>query len=132
MVDEKNQDNGAASEDVDFTKIMQEIAQEEAALTQEEPADILKEVREATVHSIHDPAYHASRTKPAVATEAGEKQSLSLELSGTMQIKLHFASGGRSIEISCSDDAMICKFADGTEFRIPVGKSQDIASKKSA
>jgi hypothetical protein len=44
-----------------------------------------------------------------------------MELSGVVNLKLCFASGDRSIEVHCTEEALICRMADGTEFRIPTG-----------
>lgn len=48
-------------------------------------------------------------------------QSLTMELTGVVNLKLCFASGERSIEVICTEEALLCRMADGTEFRIPTG-----------
>jgi len=59
--------------------------------------------------------------KTPSAPKGKPEQSLSMELTGVINLKLSFASGDRSIELTCSEDALICRMADGTEFRIPTG-----------
>lgn len=128
MADEKNQVNDDMAEDSDLDKIMQEIANEEKALTAAPAAtETETETVEATVHPI--PSAKAGKMKEAISTNTEEKQSLTLELTGSINLKLRFASGERSIEIECLDDMMVCRMADGTEFRVPVGQS---SSKKTA
>ena len=55
------------------------------------------------------------------ATQKQAEQSLTMELSGVVNLKLCFASGDRSIEVHCTEEALVCRMADGTEFRIPTG-----------
>ena len=55
------------------------------------------------------------------ATKTASEQSLTLELKGVIDLKLCFASGDRSIEVLCTEDALLCRMADGTEFKIPTG-----------
>jgi hypothetical protein len=108
MADEKSQDTGAKADD-DLDKIMKEISSLEAET--ESPAE--KPVA-AVVHKLE--------LKPEVKMETkkeNSEQSLKLELTGTLKLKLSFASGSRGIDIICSDDALICQLADGTEFRVP-------------
>ncbi|NUM89026.1 MAG: hypothetical protein HUU37_07470 [Bdellovibrionales bacterium] len=57
---------------------------------------------------------------PMKAPETAE-QNLKLELRGSINLKLIFSSGERSIEVFCTEDALICRMADGTEFKIPTG-----------
>jgi len=59
----------------------------------------------------------APKAKPKKSAE----QSLTMELTGVVNLKLCFASGERSIEVICTEEALLCKMADGTEFRIPTG-----------
>lgn len=51
-------------------------------------------------------------------------QALTLEMSGVVNLKLCFRSGERGIEVLCSEDALVCRLADGTEFRIPTGNGK--------
>ena len=64
------------------------------------------------------------------ANTGTESQSLKLELTGSLNLRLAFSSGSKSIDLICQDDALICRFADGTEFRIPIQDS--VASDKKA
>lgn len=48
-------------------------------------------------------------------------QALTMELTGVVNLKLCFSSGDRSIELLCTEEALLCRMADGTEFRIPTG-----------
>lgn len=50
-----------------------------------------------------------------------DEQALTLELTGVINLKLCFSSGERSIEVFCTEEALLCRMADGTEFRIPTG-----------
>lgn len=62
-----------------------------------------------------------SLAKTAKPTKKDAEQSLTMELSGVVNLKLCFASGDRSIEVHCTEEALVCRMADGTEFRIPTG-----------
>jgi hypothetical protein len=70
--------------------------------------------------------------KPVVAavqpkktsSNASSQQALTLEMNGVINLKLCFKNGDRSIEVICSEDALVCRMADGTEFRIPTGDSK--------
>jgi putative NADH-flavin reductase len=101
MVDGKNQTN---SGDEDLEKIMQEInsIEQESAVQETSAAALPQNVK---------------------AFPKGEKtsQSLTMELNGSIQLRLVFASGARSMEISCDESGFICRLADGSEFRIPMG-----------
>ena len=72
-------------------------------------------------------------TKPTLTAVQGKKvsspvsssqQTLSLEMNGVINLKLSFKNGDRNIEVICSEDALVCRMADGTEFRIPTGDSK--------
>lgn len=52
------------------------------------------------------------------------QQALTLEMNGVINLKLSFKNGERSIDVICSEDALICRMADGTEFRIPTGNGK--------
>jgi len=117
MSDKNNPVSGGTAADEDLEKIMQEIISEETNLS---------ETKEATVQDIST----AAKAGKIKAEENTEKQTLSLELSGSINLKLYFSSGERSIEVSCGEDAMICRLADGSEFRIPFGTVAN--NKKSA
>ena len=62
--------------------------------------------------------------------KARAKQGLTMEMQGVVNLKVCFTSGDRAIEIICSEDILICRMADGTEFRIPTGFS--VAKKDAA
>ncbi len=69
------------------------------------------------------------KAKPALTSVQSKKsdpvassnQALMLEMSGVINLKLSFKNGDRSIEVICSEEALVCRMADGTEFRIPTG-----------
>lgn len=96
MTDDAMSDDDISEEDLE--KIIQDVAEEE------KPA--------ATVTPL-------KAVPKSYEKKAG--QNLSLELSGVVNLKLSFSSGEKSIEVICSEEAFICKMADGTEFRIPTG-----------
>jgi hypothetical protein len=59
-----------------------------------------------------------------------KEQALTLELTGVINLKLCFSSGERSIEVFCTEESLLCRMADGTEFRIPTGiqpRKRDVA-----
>lgn len=93
--------------DDDLDQIIQEISKEE-------------EAPKAT-------AKPAAAASPNLSVIPGKKagprpeQALNLELTGVINLKLCFSSGERSIEVLCTEEALICRMADGTEFRIPTG-----------
>ncbi|MGE3260364.1 MAG: hypothetical protein AB7K68_01160 [Bacteriovoracia bacterium] len=63
------------------------------------------------------PALNTPKKAPGLRVD----QALNLELTGVINLKLCFSNGERSIEILCNEDALVCRMADGTEFRIPTG-----------
>lgn len=98
MADEKKIDEAPEDE---LDQIIRDMADEEAATPVATPA--------------------VSLAKSPKATKKDAEQSLTMELSGVVNLKLCFASGDRSIEVHCTEEALICRMADGTEFRIPTG-----------
>jgi hypothetical protein len=66
----------------------------------------------------------AAPGSPATNSE----QRLALEMTGVINLKLSFSQGERSIELICSEETLICRMADGAEFRIPTG----VAKKRKA
>lgn len=80
--------------------------------------DMSKEEEEAATPA--KPALEVVQSKKAMAAPAAG-QSLTLEMNGTINLKLVFKSGDRNIEVLCGEDALVCTMADGTEFRIPTG-----------
>jgi len=49
-------------------------------------------------------------------------QSMTLEVQGNLHLKLVFQQGDKAIELRLDENILICKMADGTEFRIPFDK----------
>lgn len=87
-------------------------------------ADMSKEEEEAAP----TPPVSLVKGNKAQAKPPADGQSLTMELTGVVNLKLCFASGERSIEVTCTEEALLCRMADGTEFRIPTG----IAKKRNA
>lgn len=120
MVDEKNQVSEEQLSEDDLDKIMKEIVAEESASDTAATAETAAPA--ATVQPI-------ASQKPATVTpirantgkNSGGDQALKLEFTGPINLKLQFNSGSRSIELICSDETLVCRMADGTEFRIPTG-----------
>jgi hypothetical protein len=108
MADEKKSDD--MSED-ELDQIIADMSKEEEQAAEEEAA--------APVVSIAK----AAPAKPA-AVKGTSDQSLKMELTGVVNLKLNFASGDRSIELTCTEEALLCRMADGTEFRIPTGMAK--------
>lgn len=97
------------SED-ELDQIIQDMSKEEPAETgsaEEKPALTLVRGR-----------------KGQPAPEASSQQALTLEMSGVVNLKLCFKNGDRNIEVICSEESLVCRMADGTEFRIPTGNSK--------
>jgi hypothetical protein len=129
MVDETNQveEENVSVDDLD--KIMQEIVQEDAptdaapqvmstsqvAAPQTPPVEVTRPITNVTpLKAVAEP-----KPKSAVSSNFAGDQALKLEFTGPINLKLAFTTGNKTIEISCSDDALVCKMADGTEFKIP-------------
>lgn len=113
MSDEKEKEEAVAQEDVsesELDQLMEDLASEDATASVETEEEPVAEVRQL-------PA--ASRERESLVAEA--EQSLKLELKGSINLKLCFSSGERSIEVFCAEEALICRMADGTEFKIPTG-----------
>jgi hypothetical protein len=70
--------------------------------------------------------------KKAKSNSGGSSQSLTLELTGTLNLKLGFVTGGKSVELVCTDEALICRFGDGTEIRIPTENPRSASMRRSA
>lgn len=62
----------------------------------------------------------ASTSSPRLARAAS--QSMTLEVQGNLHLKLVFQQGDKSIELRLDENILVCKMADGTEFRIPFDK----------
>jgi hypothetical protein len=121
MADEKK--NEAMSDD-ELDQIIQDMSKEDEQATAEPveapvaafPAEEEEPVREEPVRVLR-------AAKPEYAAPAASDQSLKMELQGVVNLKVNFSSGGRSIELVCSEDALVCRMADGTEFRIPLNQA---------
>lgn len=48
--------------------------------------------------------------------------SLTMVLSGKMSLRLKYEFGGQEVTLSFGDDALRVQLADGTEFKVPVGR----------
>lgn len=106
--------NSPADDDIsedELDQIIQDIAKDDDA---EKPA---------AAAATPSPAPSLSLVSGKKTKESAVKpeQALSLELTGVINLKLCFASGERSIEVLCTEEALVCRMADGTEFRIPTG-----------
>lgn len=73
-------------------------------------------------------AASAPKAAPALELVQGAKkkggsssQALTLEMNGVVNLKLCFKNGERSIEVHCTEEHLLCRMADGTEFKIPTG-----------
>ena len=94
------------SED-ELDQIIQDMSKEEPASPEEKPALTLVQGK-----------------KGSPAPESSNSQALTLEMNGVINLKLCFKNGERQIEVVCSEEALVCRMADGTEFRIPTGHSK--------
>lgn len=55
---------------------------------------------------------------------SGEEGSLTMTLKGSMTLKLKYECGDQEVSIGFVDDALHIGLADGTEFKIPVGRAK--------
>ena len=94
------------SED-ELDQIIQDMSKEETAAPEEKPALTLVQGK-----------------KKVPTPESSTAQALTLEMNGVINLKLSFKNGERQIEVVCSEEALVCRMADGTEFRIPTGHSK--------
>lgn len=108
MADSKKEDDVS---DDDLDQIIQEMSKEDEAEVKAAPAA---------------PVSIVGKKTKAVAPSSD--QALSLELTGVVNLKLCFSSGERSIEVLCTEEALVCRMADGTEFRIPTGINKSKAA----
>jgi hypothetical protein len=65
-----------------------------------------------------------SKKKAASPVSSSSQQALTLEMNGVVNLKLCFKNGERSIEVHCTEEHLLCKMADGTEFKIPTGNAK--------
>jgi hypothetical protein len=107
MSEKKPKDEVEDVSESELDQLMEDLATEDTA-----PAEkAVAEVRQLTSNG--------NGTHSEFAADA--EQSLKLELKGSINLKLVFSSGERSIEVFCAEEALICRMADGTEFKIPTG-----------
>jgi hypothetical protein len=95
-------------------------------------------IQDMSKDDVEEPA--ATAEKPALELVQGKKkesgftanskQALTLEMNGVVNLKLCFKNGDRAIEVLCTEEHLICRMADGTEFKIPTGVNK--ASRKTA
>lgn len=106
--------------DDELDQIIQDMSKED-----QEPAEAAAVVSPTASAPAPSLSVVSSETPRTVKTEAATApgQSLALELTGVVNLKLRFASGERSIELTCTEESLVCRMADGTEFRLPIGVS---------
>ncbi|RZA07687.1 MAG: hypothetical protein EOP11_06985 [Proteobacteria bacterium] len=118
MADEKK--NEAMSDD-ELDQIIQDMSKEDEQATAEVEADApVMEAPFEPVEAPVEPVRSLRAAKPLDPKPAASDQSLTMELQGVVNLKVNFSSGGRSVELVCSEEALVCRMADGTEFRIPL------------
>ncbi len=105
MADNKDTKEEISEDELD--QIIQDMTKDEEAVEAPVKAPVLEVVQ--------------SKKK---TVEASASQALTLEMNGVVNLKLCFKNGDRSIEVICSEEALVCKMADGTEFRIPTGNAK--------
>lgn len=160
MTDAKDKDTAAltaeeSSPEEDLDAIMQELeAIDQETEQQAAPASEVKPAAELEPEAMQEPiaakpapaptdnapaptpAPAATVTPissaPAKANDEGGEQCLALKLSGSMQLQLEFASGDRMVTLEFNDDALVCRFGDGTEVRIPTDNAKGTPLKRSA
>ncbi|MCO5144237.1 MAG: hypothetical protein M9962_14200 [Oligoflexia bacterium] len=84
----------------ELDQIIEDIASEEDTEQQSAPLKLVKGTKEESISEHSD-------------------QVLSMQLTGPINLRLSFSNGDRAIEIECSEDGLLCRMADGTEFKIP-------------
>jgi hypothetical protein len=117
--------NEAMSDD-ELDQIIQDMAKADEEAIPELPVAAKPEPA-AIAAPAPAPVVAAAPTAPLASVadlpKARSNQGLTMELQGVVNLKVCFTSGDRAIEIVCSEDALVCRMADGTEFRIPTGFS---------
>lgn len=108
--------------DDELDQIIQDMSKEDEAQAPVEAAVAAGSSASSPTPSLSVVPSESPRTAKAETT-AAPGQSLALELTGVVNLKLRFASGDRSIELTCTEEALVCRMADGTEFRLPTGVS---------
>jgi|GEM_PF-6663901 len=100
------------------------MADKKADISEDELDQIIQDMsKEEEPETSAKPVVSAVQNAKKNSTGSSE-QALTLEMNGVINLKLCFKNGDRSIEVICSEDALICRMADGTEFRIPTGNSK--------
>lgn len=120
--------------EVSLQSEMSKLVDEKPAAVQQEQLSPVEEIFAKPAPIVAAPslsvvpptATPAPTTTPTPVSD--EAQMLSMELTGALNLKLCFTGNGRKIEVHCTQDFLICRMADGTEFKIPTG----IASRKVA
>lgn len=59
-------------------------------------------------------------------TRANDTPTLSMTLQGSMTLRLKYEFAGQEVSVGFSDDFFRIELADGTEFKIPVGKQKGL------
>lgn len=98
------------------------MADKKEDISEDELDQIIQDMsKEEEAEPVAKPALVAVQKKESAASSP---QSLTLEMNGVINLKLCFKSGERSIDVTCSEEALICRMADGTEFRIPTASNK--------
>lgn len=132
-------DTAVAKADEDLDSIMQELE----SLDQEVGAAMgATEPTSSATSSTTPPASSSGEAVTALRPNrkartnavggAPSTQALTLELTGSLNLKLAFATGNRQVELVCSEDALVCRFGDGTEVRIPTDSAKGVSTKRAA
>jgi hypothetical protein len=128
MADEKK--NEAMSDD-ELDQIIQDMSKEDEQATAEVEEAAEPVLAEAPAELYREEPVRVLRTaKPEPVASNASDQMLKMELQGVVNLKVNFSSGCRSIELVCSEEALVCRMADGTEFRIPLSNAS--GSKRNA
>lgn len=93
--------------------------QKQDDVSEDELDQIIADMSEEETKDVSAPA--PAKLREAPKSSALPEQTLSMELQGVINLKLCFSNGERSIEVRCTEEALVCRMADGTEFRIPTG-----------
>jgi hypothetical protein len=111
MADKKDAKEDISEDELD--QIIQDMSKDET------------EAASSTEKPVLELVQGKKKAAPAASSHAqgGGQQALTLEMNGVVNLKLHFKSGERSIEVHCTEDYLTCTMADGTEFKIPTGNS---------
>lgn len=84
----------------ELEQIIEDIASDEDTKQQSAPLKLVKTPKDETVSAHGD-------------------QVLSMQLTGPINLRLSFSNGDRAIELECTENGLLCRMADGTEFKIP-------------